>query len=86
MTCPSTSSGKCWHAEAQHSPSVVSHPHTFAGNTIAGQFFLDPVMKVIQDLRHLQDTLDPYVQLEQIQPTLDAPLDKEEYQALLDDL
>ena len=50
---------------------------------------IDPVMIVIQDhqdLRHLQDTLDPYEQWEHIQPTLEAPLDKEEYQALLDDL
>ena len=89
MTWPSTSSGKSWPAEAQHCTPVVSQPHTFARNTRAWQFFLDPVFKVIQDhqdLRHLQDTLDPYEQSEQIQPTLEAPLDEEEYQALLDDL
>ncbi|MGU7598395.1 homeobox domain-containing protein, partial [Enterococcus faecalis] len=90
MTCPSTSYRMSWPAEtAQPSPPDVPETHTVAWNTGAGQLFLDAVMKEIQDdqdLRPLQDSLDPYDQWEQMQPTLEPPLDEEVYQALLDDL
>ncbi|MBV2133991.1 homeobox domain-containing protein [Pseudomonas sp. MAP12] len=88
MTCPSTSCRMSWPAEtAQPSPPDVPETFTVARNTCAGQLFLDPVMKEMQDdqdLRHVQDSQERYNQWEQIQPTLEAPLYQAVYHALLE--
>lgn len=87
LSCPLTSSRLTLPAAAQHSgPNQDDpEPHSDAGNIEpVSDLFLDQILEDLQVDLQTQDTLAPHDQWEQIEPSLQAPLDPEEYQALLD--
>lgn len=75
-------------AEAEPSPTGDPETRAVARNTCPLlQLCLDPLLTEFHDGPPVeQDGLNPYEHWENLQPSPEAPLDEEEYQALLEDL
>lgn len=87
LSCPLTSSRLPLPAAAQHSGPKQDdpEPHSDAGHLdpVCDRLF-DQILEELEVGLQAQDTVAPHDQWEQIETSLQAPLDPEEYQALLD--